>query len=136
MLVLILKSTTVLLLTRNSDTTVWQNGQLNDNAEQLLRPVTVQQILGARRGHSAAKLAIDGNEVAYASGWRYTVTIDAHVHNLNLLQVTVVASVVEVNNPDPTRCDFQLEDGTRGRILGRKWLEENQMENVDVSTIM
>ena len=45
-----------------------QNGDWNLNAEQLLRPVTVRQMLDAIPAHTGANLAIDGNEFVHASG--------------------------------------------------------------------
>lgn len=35
--------------------------------------------------------------------------------------MTTVANVVLVDKSHATRHDFHLEDGTRGRITGRKW---------------
>ncbi|KZT26519.1 nucleic acid-binding protein [Neolentinus lepideus HHB14362 ss-1] len=74
----------------------------NEEFDQyVVRPVTIHQVLSATRAHAHAKFKIDGVEV---------------------VNVTIVAHVVDLDTSQETCNIFQLEDGSRGgRISARQW---------------
>ncbi|KIJ57002.1 hypothetical protein M422DRAFT_198364 [Sphaerobolus stellatus SS14] len=69
-----------------------------------LRSLTILAILNAQQSHGEAAFTVDGVEVG---------------------QVTVVAQVYEIADPQTTNLCFRLDDGT-GRIDARHWMEENE----------
>jgi len=74
----------------------------NEEFDQyVVRPVTIHQVLSATRAHAQAKFKIDGVEV---------------------VNVTIVAHVVDMDTSQETCNVFQLEDGSwGGRISARQW---------------
>ncbi|KIM87162.1 hypothetical protein PILCRDRAFT_302207 [Piloderma croceum F 1598] len=93
---------------------IQHNGNWNANAEQLLRPVTVRQMLDAIPAHTGANLAIDGNEFVH---------------------ITTVAHLVKLVE-HPTKFEFFLEDGTRGRITARQWRSDDYEDDAGVDDLL